>query len=154
MSVVEDWRDRGRSLRGEYWRCGACGRFSAVRRAQCSHCHSRHAPVRTALPDALKAQGWSHSHLVIEVLDQSPQTAPVMLMELPHGQTMPFLLANSDRKHAAMLVGQTLRLSLRRMQSGGAAGPIVYGRKVAADAATRAAIMKSSDNAKRESGGQ
>jgi hypothetical protein len=98
------------------------------------------------------ARGWSHAHLVIETMDQAAHAKPVMLMELADGQMIPMPLASSDRKHAADLVGQPLRVVLRRMRDGAGDGPIVYGRKVAADPETRAALLKNSDNAKRENG--
>ena len=98
------------------------------------------------------ARGWSHSHLVIETMDQAAHAKPVMLMELPGTQMFPMPLASSDRAHAADLVGQPLRVVLRRMHDGAADSPIVYGRKVAADPETRSALLKSSDNTKRENG--
>ena len=145
MNVVEEWRDRGRSLRAEYWRCSQCGRFSAVRRAACAGCGSREAPTLAELPSSLVARGWSHSHLVIETMDQTLQARPVMLMELPGGETLPMELAMSDRAHAPHLVGHTLRVVLRRVRSNGADGPIVYGRKVAADPQTRVALLKNTE---------
>jgi hypothetical protein len=98
------------------------------------------------------ARGWSHAHLVIETMDQAAHAKPAMLMELPGGQMIPMPLASSDRGHAADLVGQPLRIVLRRMRDGAGDDPIAYGRKVAADPETRAAVLKSSDNANRENG--
>ena len=145
MNVVGQWRERGRALRAQYWRCSECGRFSAVQRAACSGCGSRKTPVAAELPASLVARGWSHSHLVIETMDQTLQARPVMLMELPGGETLPMELASADRAHASELVGQKLRVVLRRVRSNGADGPIVYGRKVAADPQTRVALLKNTE---------
>lgn len=152
MSVVEQWRDRNRSLKAEYWRCSQCGRLAAVRRAACAQCGSDRAAHLSALPRTLPARGFSHAHLVIETLDQTPRTKPFMLMELPGGEMLPMALADSDAAHARDLVGENLRLVLRRARSGGADGPIVYARKVAADPHTRSVLQRNSNTTKREDG--
>jgi hypothetical protein len=150
MNVTAQWRDRGRDLRGEYWRCPSCQALSAVRRLACAQCGSKDTESRSALPAKLRAAGWSHSHLIVETLDQTGPRAPVMLMELADGRMFPMLLAESDAAHAAALVGAELDLVLRRVGANGPKDPIRYGRKVAADAVTRSRRLKKSENPKQD----
>ncbi len=146
MNVVEQWRERGRNLRAEYWRCDGCSAWSAVRRVSCPHCGSTDKFAKVKLPAKLKAIGWSHDHLAIEKLDQRAQV--VMLLETPQGRPLAMQLAEADHAHASRLVGELLDVVLRRAQEAGASAPIAYGRKVAASARTRAAL-KNSEIAKR-----
>jgi len=150
MKVTEQWRDRRRDLLGEFFSCAACGASSAVRRLSCSHCGDASPAVRAALPATLIAAGWSHSHLIVETLDQTGPRAPIMLMELPAGRMLPMALADSDAAHAPALVGCELHLVLRRTAAAGAKSPIRYGRKVAADPATRIRISKKPEISKQE----
>lgn len=145
-NVTAQWRDRGRDLRGEFWLCPECAALSAVRRFACAQCGSRVDAVPAALPARLAAEGWSHAHLIVETLDQTGPRAPVMLMALPGGQKLAMPLADSDAAHPAALVGSQLDLVLRRIGASGPKDPIRYGRKVAADAATRTRVLKKSDN--------
>ena len=108
MTVVDQWRDRARNLRAEYWRCQHCDAFFAVRRARCVHCGASGKPVRARLPAKLRASGTSHAHTPIEMLDQIEARRPVMLMELPQGRWLPIRLADADREVATALVGETL----------------------------------------------
>lgn len=150
MNVVRDWRNRGRNLRGEYLLCPHCQAMSAVRRVACARCGKKSAMSTARLPATLRAVGFSHAPLVIETLDQKGARAPVMLVELAHGQKLAIPLAESDAAHAGDLVGAELRLVLRRIDAEGTRGPIRYGRKVAADPATRIQRRKSFENPKQE----
>ncbi len=150
MNVTEQWRDRRRDLRGEYFFCAACGAASAVRRLSCPRCGDRNPPGRAALPAKLIAAGWSHSHLIVETLDQTGTRAPMMLMKLPGGRMLPMALADSDAARAPALVGCELHLVLRRTAAAGAKDPIQYGRKVAADPATRIRISKKLEMSKQD----
>jgi len=144
MNVVENWRRRARSLRGQYHRCLACGAFAGVRRLVCTHCGadmSRAAPSN--LPRSLPAVAFSHSHLVIEAMNQTENLNPVMLVRVGDRQLMALPLCESDAAIAPRLVGESLGLMLRRKHSlTDPRAPIDYERKLSASAATRAKLKR------------
>lgn len=150
MNVVENWRRRARSLRGQYRRCSACGAFAGVRRLACARCGadmSRAAP--STLPRSLPAVAFSHSHLVVEAMNQTEDLNPVMLVRVGDRQLMALPLCESDAGIAPRLVGESLGLALRRKHSlMDPRAPIDYERKLTASAATRAKLKRNELKAK------
>jgi hypothetical protein len=144
MNVVENWRNRARALRAEYWRCAACGAFASVRRLVCTHCGAKMAASRPApLPKTMYAVAFSHAHLVVETMDQVEGLRPVMLMRTPDGQHLALPLCEADAGLGMRLVGEGLELVLRRSQTdGGPDEAIAYVRKVASSVATRARLKR------------
>jgi hypothetical protein len=107
--------------------------------------------VRAPLPGKLRAVAWSHGHLVVETLNQIASQGRAMLLELAKGHWIALPLCETDRAHAPDLVGSELRLVLRRTNKLlGASDPVAYGRKVAADAATRIRLLKKSQPPKKD----
>ncbi len=143
MNVVEQWRERARALRGEYWRCENCGRLAAVRRASCTGCGRAIAnPSFARAPRRLLAVAASHAHAVVETMDQLSARGSVMLAKAESGQLFALPLAEADASHAKALEGATLDLVLRRKSEAlGPRDPISYQRKLAASAETRRALI-------------
>jgi hypothetical protein len=78
-------------------------------------------------------------------MDQVTERRSLMLVEARNGQLFAFLLCESDAKHGAGLVGETLELGLRRMQNNmGSNEPISYGRKLGAGAMARLRLKRNS----------
>jgi len=144
MNVVENWRNRARALRAEYWRCDACGTFASVRRLVCTHCGAKMAKSSPArLPKTMSAVAFSHAHFVVETMDQIEGLRPVMLMRAPDGQLIALPLCETDAGLGVRLVGEGLELVLRRSQSDGRPDEaITYVRKVASSVATRAHLKR------------
>jgi hypothetical protein len=143
MNVVEQWRERGRALRGEYWRCEHCARLAAVRRATCTGCGRAIAnPSLARAPRRFQAIAASHSHAIVETMDQVSARGSVMLAKAENGQLFAFPLAEADASHAKTLEGTSLELVLRRKSDPlGPRDPIAYQRKFAASAETRRALI-------------
>lgn len=150
MNVVENWRRRARSLRGQYLRCHACGAFAAVRRLVCASCGADMSRAAlSTLPRSLPAVAFSHSHIVVEAMNQTEDLNPVILVRVGDRQLMALPLCESDTGMAPRLVGEKLGLALRRKQSlTDPRAPIDYERKLAASAATRAKLKRNELKAK------
>jgi hypothetical protein len=102
------------------------------------------------LPADLRVVAWSHAHVVFERLDQIEARQPAVLVELPKGQVWPMPLSETDGAHAKDLVGETVRLELRRSAEVGAREPIAYVRKAAASPAIRAKIIQRNLQSKKQ----
>lgn len=143
MNVVEQWRKRAQALRGEYWRCGNCGRLASVRRSACTGCG--HAAANASLappPRKFEALHASHAHAIVETMDQLSGRSDVMLAKAETGQMFAFPLCEADVSHARGLEGATLALVLRRRgDAPGLRDPIAYQRKLSASAETRRALI-------------
>lgn len=152
MNVTANWRERRRDLGAEYWRCESCGALGAVRRRACARCKAgMRGAARSRLPDRLRAVAWSHGHMVVEGLDQVRHQRRAMLLELGKGQWIAFPLCETDRAHAEALIGSEIRLVLRRTDKLlGASDPVAYGRKVAAEPATRIRLLQKSQPPKKD----
>ena len=144
MNVVNDWRGRARNLRGQYQRCDGCGALSAVRRLSCARCGADVSrATRSALPASLRAVAFSHSHLIVEAMDQTENLNAVILARLTDDQFMALPLCEADAALAPRLIGETLHIALRRRRSNtNSREPIVYERKLVASAATRSKLKR------------
>ncbi len=147
MNVVEQWRERGRALRGEYWRCEHCGRFATVRRANCTGCGKAMANASPArMPRRFQALVASHAHTIIETMDQLSGRGDVMLAKAESGQLFVFPLSEADAPHAKALEGRSLDLVLRRKSDAlGPRDPIAYQRKLSASVETRRASISKNE---------
>jgi hypothetical protein len=150
MNVVDSWRNRSRNLRGEYWRCETCGARAAVRRVRCPGCGSLlRGDAKGMLPRTLRAVAFSHSHLIVETMDQRTHLKPAALLSDEEGRLFAFPLCEADAEFGAQLIGETLQLVLRRLDANLKADEaIAYGRKVAAAPATRAKLKRSRESVK------
>lgn len=144
MNVVENWRGRARNLRGRYRRCDSCGAFAAVRRLRCARCGTDMSRATlSAIPASVRAVAYSHSHLIVETMDQIENLDPVILARVTDDQFMALPLCQSDAAIGPSLVGETLQTALRRRRtSTDPREPIVYERKLVASAATRMKIKR------------
>jgi hypothetical protein len=143
MNIVENWRNRPRSLRAEYRRCDGCGALASVRRLLCTHCGADMSRASLArLPRTLPAIAFSHAHVVVETMDQTEGRRPVMLLRASGDQLLALQLCESDAGWGQRLVGEPLEVVLRKGPNVSPNEPIVYGRKVAASAGTRARLKR------------
>jgi hypothetical protein len=143
MNTIEQWRERARALRGEYWTCENCGRLAAVRRVTCTACGQAVGATSLApAPRWLQALHTSHAHVIIETMDQLSGRGDVMLTKAESGQIFALPLCEADAPHAKALEGATLELVLRRKSDAlGPRDPIAYQRKLSASAETRRALI-------------